>query len=384
MTNDSPSQVSSIPLDGGPPQWEKGTRYLAAAFLVVGVALVLVALLPVINLVAVGFVIAFLIYIPIRAVMRRRPGTHYSLAVIVLYLLIVVIAVVLLAAAIPYFVDAVDQLSISFAGASAELKIPENQLTGQLLQAVPNVLAVVTRSLVSLASGLAGMIGLLVSALLFSLFLMLDLNRSRGMLADWVPPPYHREILLLLRRLDGVWVGYITAQVIYGTLLAVFSLPEYILLGVPFPVVMSVVTGVISLIPTIGGLLSSAIVASFCLIFGSSVLADMSNGTFALLVVTIDVLKTQITYNFIALPIVGRYVKLPVSVVFIGVLVGLALSSIILAFLVVPILSTLRILASYILSKVMGREPFPDEALPESPRPGFFSQLFVSSSHRAE
>ena len=384
MTNDASSRISSIPPDDGPPQWEKGTRYMAAAFLVVGVALVLLALLPVIDMVAVGFVIAFLIYIPIRSLMRRRPGTHYSFAVVVFYFLMVLIAVVLLYVGVSYFADGVDELSVSFEDASAELKIPENELTGQLLQAVPIVLTVVIQALVSVTSGLAGLIGVLVSALLFSLFLMLDLNRSRGVLADWVPLPYHREILLLMRRLDGVWVGYITAQVIYGTLLAVFSLVEYILLGVPFPVVMSVVTGVISLIPTIGGLLSSAIVASFCLIFGSSVLVDMSNGTFALLVVTIDVLKTQITYNFIALPIVGRYVKLPVSVVFVGVLAGLALGSIILAFLAVPILSTLRILSSYILSKVMEREPFPDEVLPESPRPGFFSQLFVSGSHRAE
>ena len=378
------NERGSVPLDDGPPQWGNGTRYLAAAFLVVVTALLLIALVPVIDMVATGFIIAFLIYIPIRALMRRRPGTHYSLAVVVLYLLVVIIAVVLLYVGIPYFVDAVGQLSISFQDASADLKIPENEVTGQLVQALPNVLAMVIRSLVSLTTGLAGLIAVLVSALLFSLFLMLDLNRGRGGLADWVPPAYHREILLLLRRLDGVWVGYITAQVIYGTLLAVFSLLEYTLLGVPFPVVMSIVTGAVSLVPTIGGLLSSAIVASFCLIFGSSVLVDMSNGTFALLVVAIDVLKTQITYNFIALPIVGRYVKLPVSVVFVGVLVGLALGSIILAFLVVPILATLRIFGSYILSKVMGREPFPDETLPEAPQPGFFSQLFVPDSQQAE
>ncbi len=384
MTNDSSSRVSSVPQGDGPPQWEKGTRYMAAAFLVVGIALVLLALVPVADMVALGFVIAFLFYIPLRALMRRRPSTHYSFAVVVLYLLMVVIAVVVLVAGASYFVDQVDELAVSFEYTSAGLEIPENEFTGQLVQAVPKVLAVVIQAMVSVSSGLAGLIGLLGSALLFSLFLMLDLNRGRGMLADWVPPRYHRETSLLLRRLDRIWTGYITAQVIYGTLLAVLSLVEYTLLGVPFPIVMSIVTGVISLIPTIGGLLSSAIVASFCLIFGSSVFVDMPNWTFALLVVVIDVLKTQITYNFIALPIVGKYVKLPVSVVFVGVLAGLALGSIILAFLVVPILSTLRILASYILSKVMEREPFPDEVLPESPRPGFFSQLFVSSSQQTE
>jgi predicted PurR-regulated permease PerM len=384
MNNAPSSQASSAPLNDEPPQWEKGARYLAAAFLVITTALLLLGLVPVISMVAMGFIIAFLIYIPIRAVMRRGPGIHYSFAVVVFYVLIVLVTVVLLYVGISHLVDGVSELSISFEDARAELEIPENELTGQLLQALLKILAAVIQAMLSLTSGVAGLVGVLVSALLFSFFLMLDLNRGRGVLVDWVPPEYHREITLLLSKLDGIWVGYITAQVIYGSLLAAFSLVEFTLLGVPFPLVMAIMTGIISLIPTIGGLLSSAIVASFCLIFGSSVLVDMSNATFALLVVVIGVVITQVTYNFIALPIVGRYVQLPVSVVFVGVLAGLALGSIVLAFLVVPILATLRIFGSYILSKVMGREPFPDETVPERPQPGFFSQLFVSSFHRTE
>jgi predicted PurR-regulated permease PerM len=375
MTN----EPGSAPLNDGPPQWEKGTRYLAAAFLVIAAALLLLGLLPVISMVATGFIIAFLIYIPIRALMRRAPGVHYSVAVVVFYLLIVLVVGALLYFGVPYLVDRVGGLSISFEDVSANLDIPGNEPTEQFLQALTRVLGAVIQAMLSLSSGFVGLVGVLVSALLFSLFLMLDLNRGRGVLVDWVPPEYHREITLLLRRLDGIWVGYITAQVIYGTFLAVFSLVEFALLGVPFPVVMAVMTGIISLIPTIGGLLSSAIVAAFCLVFGSSVFVDMSNGTFALLVIVINVVITQVTYNFIALPIVGRYVQLPVSVVFVGVLAGLALGSIVLAFLAVPILATLRIFGSYILSKVMGREPFPGETVPESPQPGFFSQLFVSS-----
>jgi predicted PurR-regulated permease PerM len=380
MTN----EPGSVPLNDGPPQWEKGTRYLAAAFLVIATALLLLGLVPVISMVAMGFIIAFLIYIPIRAVMRRRPGVHYSFAVVVFYLLVVLVTGVLIYVGISYFVDAVGDLSISFEDVRADLDIPENEPTEQFLQALTKVLAAVIQAMLSVTSGLVGLIGVLVSALLFSFFLMLDLNRGRGVLVDWVPPDYHREATLLLRKLDGIWVGYITAQVIYGTLLAAFSLVEFTLLGVPFPFVMAIMTGIISLIPTIGGLLSSAIVASFCLIFGSSVFVDMSNATFALLVVVIGSVITQVTYNFIALPIVGRYVQLPVSVVFVGVLAGLALGSIVLAFLVVPILATLRVFGSYILSKVMGREPFPDETVPEAPQPGFFSQLFVSSFHRTE
>ena len=381
MADELASQNSSAPLDDGPSQWNKPARYSAAVFLVVATAILLIALLPVADMVALGFIIAFLLYLPVRGLVRRT-GRSYTLVVVLLDVLRVVVVVLGLSVVVPYFVNEVDELSVSFEDASARLEIPENELLGQLLEAVPNFLAVVTRALISVASGLAGVVGLVGSALIFSLFLMLDLGKARGTLAKWVPTRFHRDITLLLMRLDRVWVGYLLAQVIYGSLLFLVSLVQYNLMGVPFPVAMSIMTGVISLIPTIGGLLSSVIVASFCLIFGSSVFVDMSSGAFALLVVSIDVLKTQITYNFIALPIVGRYVKLPVSVVFVGVLVGLALGSIILAFLVVPILSTLRIMGSYILSKVMGGEPFPGETVPDPPEAGFFSQVLIPGSDR--
>jgi predicted PurR-regulated permease PerM len=119
------------------------------------------------------------------------------------------------------------------------------------------------------------------------------------------------------------------------------------------------------------------IVAVPCLLLGSTVFTDMPNLTFALLVLLINVVITQLTYNFLALPIVGRFVKLPTVVVLVGVMVGVALGSIALAFLAVPILSTLTTVGGYILSKIARREPFPSEEVPDPPEEGFFSQLLV-------
>jgi predicted PurR-regulated permease PerM len=203
------------------------------------------------------------------------------------------------------------------------------------------------------------------------------MGKAQGRLSGWVPSRYRRETTLLFTKLDHIWVGYMSSQVVYGAALAVFSFFEYALLGVPYPFVMAVLTGFISLIPTIGGLLASVIVAIPCLLLGSTVLTDMPNLTFALLVLLINVVITQVTYNFLALPIVGKFVKLPTAVVLVGVLVGVALGSIVLAFLAVPILSTLTTIGGYILSKIDRREPFPGEDVPDPPEEGFFSQLLV-------
>jgi hypothetical protein len=68
---------------------------------------------------------------------------------------------------------------------------------------------------------------------------------------------------------------------------------------------------------------------------------------FMLVVYALNVLMTQISYNFVALPVIGKFVWLPVSAVLIGVLAGVAMGDILLAFLVVPILSTLTIIGGF-------------------------------------
>jgi hypothetical protein len=60
-------------------------------------------------------------------------------------------------------------------------------------------------------------------------------------------------------------------------------------------------------------------------------------------------------------PVLGKAVSLPVSVVLVGVLASFAFNNILFAFLVVPVLASLRILAGYLYAKFQRQEPFPDE-----------------------
>ena len=74
MADELAPQNSSVPLDDGPPQWEKAARYRAAVFLVVAASLLLIALVPVADMVALGFIVAFLLYLPVRGLYL-----HFSL-----------------------------------------------------------------------------------------------------------------------------------------------------------------------------------------------------------------------------------------------------------------------------------------------------------------
>jgi predicted PurR-regulated permease PerM len=178
-----------------------------------------------------------------------------------------------------------------------------------------------------------------------------------------------------------------TAQIIYATVLAIGSWIEYTLLGVPYPVLMAILTGLLTLIPSIGGWISNIIVDIPCLLLGSTRFPEMSNLTFTIIVALINMVITQISYNFIALPVVSKYVRLPIALVFVTVLAGVATGNILLAFLVVPILSTITIVGGYLLSKVVKREIGIGIVSDDSNKGGFFSQLLsgkVSEKNPAE
>jgi predicted PurR-regulated permease PerM len=353
--------------------WPTPARYLALIILLLGLLGILVFIKPVFNTIALGFIFAFLFYSPIHGVSKRLKD-KYGLAVGLFYLLFVILLVLILLGGLGYFVTSIQNLQQEMTPAIATLELPAT-IPPAITSGIQNLATWFVDALSNLISGLASIIGLVIVGLFFSALLLLNLHQAHGALANWIPDRHQNDVRQILYNLDHVWVGYMIAQIIYCAVLAAGSWVEYTLLGVPYPFLMAILTGVISLIPTIGGLLASLIVAIPCLLLGSTVLTEMSPVSFAVLVTVINVVITQISYNFVALPVIGKFVRLPVAAVLIGVLAGVAIGNILLAFLIVPIMSTLTILGGYLLSKVVRREPG-SEGVPEDQKAvGFFTQL---------
>ena len=101
---------------------------------------------------------------------------------------------------------------------------------------------------------------------------------------------------------------------------------------------MAVVVGFISLIPTVCGIVALVPIAVTALLQGSTVFTDLPNGTFAVLVVAVNLLISLIIWNGVAPKILGDAVNLPLPILLVGVFVGAALGGILGAFLVAPIL----------------------------------------------
>ncbi len=415
-----PESVAEIKTSeaGEPPQWATTTRYIAGLGLIILGIIGLLLLLPIIQVLFIAFVISYLMYLPSRA-LNQRLGIAFPLAVILLYGIAVIVLVLLILIGIPALLREINNLLITLGDAWALfLAALEGYQPGDLvlslgtfqfdfdpliqpirnfvlpapadvneplaisainlralLEGVVNVAGGAVYVVTSVVGTLAGFIAALFLAFVISLLTLLDLNRSRGFLIQWLPKAYSREISILVTKIDRVWVSFFRGQLIVGSLLGIISFIQFTLMGVPGALPLAIQNGIISLIPNIGGLISAIPVVIVTLLSGSTVFTEMPNVTFTLLVVFIIILYSQVIYTFVSPVIVGKSVNLPVVFVIVGVVIGFALGGILGALLIVPIMSSLRLVVSYVMAKIALHDPFPGEDVDPSAPHGFISQI---------
>jgi predicted PurR-regulated permease PerM len=436
----SPPEQASIPTYVT-PQWSKPASYIGAVLLIVIGVIGFILLGPVIQVLFVAFILTFLMYLPSRSI-ANRTRIPYTVVVVTLYALLLVLLAVLIFAVIPSLIDSVNSLWISLrvsydnfivwlsayqpgdvvvtilgfqvdldpyirplqrllapepstlipldlaqlrSGEQTPNELLSNISIARIVSAVIDIAGGITRLVTSVVGSAAGFVATIGLAFFISFLTLLDMRHARGMLVAWVPPHFDREARLLLSEIDRVWIGFFKGQVVVGGLLSLLAYIQFTLMGVPGALPLAIMNGFVSLIPNIGGLLSSIPIFLVTMLRGSTspAFADMSNLSFSLLVFIIMAVYSQIVYNVVSPLVVGKSVNLPVVVIIVGVFIGFALGGIIGAFLVVPVISTLRIVLGYMLSKITHREPFPGEPVPEMPKLGFFSQLYAAAAPEA-
>lgn len=384
-TNEDVTSAELIP--GKTVTWSRPARYMGLALFLLGIAAMLALLSPVGSTLVSAFLFAIILDIPARAI-SNRSRMRYPTAAMLSYLLIYVILAALLLIGFGIFAEATQSLGqalkealpaildqLGQAGAQTLAGLDRQALAKILEAAIKLVIGILALPTIIFANFAAAVVGF-GFAIFLSNLIVLSGFQGRGFLSQWLPHAFHREGALLLTWLDGIWGRYLYGMLVFAIVLSAGSMVEFWLLGVPYPVILGILTGLISLIPFVGGILSDIVVAVPCLLLGSSRFPDLAPAVFALMVALINGVITTVTYNFIALPIIGRLVRLPFWVVLTGVMLGAALNSILFAFLVIPLFSTIRFLGGYLLSKILEKEPFPDQEEPTRAG-GFFSQMLL-------
>lgn len=391
------------------PRWDRTTRLVVMIFLILAGLFALTLLAHVIQMLMIAFIIAFVIYSPVRMLYRHTP-LPWAGSVAIVYVFLIIIVIYLIVSFIPSLVDGVNSVLDTAEQAYADLQItltdyePEQGLIeiplagtvdlnpiveqlqnfvlgpddGEIEESIPglpesvnlqeivegifNVAGSVTGTVTSAITGFTGLISTVLLAVFVSLLLLLEVPDSDDFMEIWIPHEYHREMYLLIQQVTHVWNGFFRGQVLIGFIIGLLTWLQLVIMGIPFAEVLAVITGIISLIPTIGGIFALFPLSLIPLFQGSTspLLMDLPNFLVALLVIGINLVISQVIWNVVAPKILGDAVALPLPVIIIGVFIGAAAGGILGAFLVAPIMGTLRVLVVYLLRKLGERDPFPD------------------------
>lgn len=397
------------------PQWDRPTRLMITVILVIATIYGLTLLSSVITMLILAFILAFVMFTPTRLLARRTP-LSYGGAVALVYLVLLIILVILFISLIPAAASGIENFGNSVQNVYSDLQqrlisykaedgivdvlgfdidfnfliepirdliIPRTSspIESDITQENPlqtesertplnlenvlgqffNVAGTLTGTVASVISWITGLLTTILLSLFLSFLILLDWPNMRRSISRWMPPLYHRETALLMERIERVWNGFFRGQVTLGFVITILTYLQLAIMGVPSPLVLAIFTGLISLIPTLGGIIALVPLFIVPLIQGSSVFVNMPNPVFALLVAGVNLIVSQIIWNVVAPKILGDALDLPLPVIIVGVFIGAAVGGILGAFLVAPVMGTIRVIVVYLLYKLAMQDPFPGE-----------------------
>jgi predicted PurR-regulated permease PerM len=385
---------------GYEPQWSAWARQFVTISLVIAAVFVLTLLTPVIQILIMTFLLAFLLYVPAQFI-ARETRLNFTGGVLVVYLFIGLFIVLLLVLFVPQLLQAINDFSINLRetyatfrtsltsympgdvvwdifGAQIDLDAVITPLRDLLLGSgtgtaslpgqapldVGRAVSIASTTVGSMVGAISGLFTTLFLALFLGFLILVDLPNYQHRVFGAVPSAHRREVLLLLFKINRVWIGFFRGQLTLGILIGVLTWVQLLLMGVAQPVTIAIIVAFISLIPSIGGILALVPLAMSPLLQGSSVFPDLPNGTFAILVVVVNLIWTQVIWNVVAPKIMGEAVSLPLPLIIIGIMLGTAVGGILGAFLVVPMMGTLRVILIYLIKKINQQDPFPNEIAP--------------------
>lgn len=192
---------------------------------------------------------------------------------------------------------------------------------------------------------------------LIGTFLMLrDAPRLLSAIQQNVPREHRIEILHVLRDTNVMLGRYIRGQLILVTLMSAVTTIGLTILGVPYSVLLGIMTGALETIPFVGPITAGAIA---CLValghpnpFGWSQLAYVG-------VVAAMYTILRHAEDYLVIPtVIGRAVRLHPAVVIFALLTGGATFGLLGIVLAVPVAATLRLVLIYVRAKLRDEDPF--------------------------
>jgi predicted PurR-regulated permease PerM len=338
---------SSSPVTGTRRTELQVSLSIRTILLVAGVVAVAWALTSIASVLLVIFVSTFSVAVlsPVVTAMERRLRWSRRLSAAVLVVAIVIAVGVLLLVVIAAMADAVRGFSDDLPGIIEAARRSElgSFLNGgsdsldrlaQHADEITNGVAMVSGGVADVGVSAFGAVTLVLSVLFLTLFGLVDEPRLRAWIGGLLYRGDRARFLLVADRIvqttSRYMLGNLAISVVCGTVYGVTAA----ILGVPYPLALAVIAGILDLIPSIGATIAGIVVS----------IVALSVGPGAFVAFLIVMVVYQQIENYVLQPtIIGKAAQISGFTVLASVLVFGALFGLIGAIIGVPIAAALQI-----------------------------------------
>src|SRR3989344_647838 len=192
---------------------------------------------------------------------------------------------------------------------------------------------------------------------LFSAFYFLKEGRSMiDKLLNLVPGKNRIEVEIIARRINAVLGGYLRGQILLIFIVSLVLFAALSILGIKFALILAIFSGFAEVIPIIGPITATSVVALVAFVTGSANFS-LNPMQAAIIVIIVYFTVRQIQDYFITPYVMGRISKLPPLIVLFAVLAGGHIWGVIGFVLAVPIAASIKIVLQFFLDKINEKKP---------------------------
>lgn len=288
---------------------------------------------------------------------RKVPRTA---AVLLIYAVFVACAAVVLVNVIPMFIDQVEELNEHMPELSMRAESLADHwnrhvvMPDSIRDGINGAVSGFEKRLSDAVSDFLGNLGAVVSAVFLAMivpflafYMMKDMDLFEKAALEFVPRNSRKHAIRLMKEIDAALGSYIRGQFIVSFCIGILAYVGYLLIGLPYPLLMAGFVALFDIIPYLGPFLGA---------FPALIVASTISWKMVLLVVIVNTVCQTMESNVISPQVVGRTMHMhPLTIIFV-LLVGGELAGVVGLILAVPVYAALKVIAQHVFAYYIKRK----------------------------
>jgi predicted PurR-regulated permease PerM len=277
----------------------------------------------------------------------NRLSRHLSrtLSVIIVYLLLILVMVFIGWAVIPTIASQVAQFVsvVPDLFTRAEQALSETTWfnADQLLSSLTSAITQITGQVLSLPLTVFSYVLDFLLLFFVSMYWLMLMPSMKAFFLSLFSDRNQTQISRLISRMGDAMAGYLRGTIINGLIVGVLTYFGLLIIGVPFPLVMALIAGVLELLPIIGPVVAGAIIVLFAL---------FQSPTMAIIALIFEVVMQQTENNLLVPFIMKSQTKTSSLLVLFAVIAGGAVGGILGAIVAIPLVAALSVLVEDLIA----------------------------------